>query len=36
VLFLAKLQPRDHARRTESVKDGKVGYGLGLDQPPFV
>lgn len=36
VLFLAKLQPRAHARRTESVKDGKVGYGLGLDQPPFV
>ena len=36
VLFLAKLQPRDRARRTESLKDGKVGYGLGLDQPPFV
>jgi len=36
VLFLAKLQPRDGARHTESVKDGKVGYGLGLDQPPFV
>ena len=36
VLFLAKLQPREGARHTESVKDGKVGYGLGLDQPPFV